>query len=102
MRPRVEAEMHTRVQFVVDSINVIGECAFVIAKPQHKDGSPIAINSTIFARDAEFLDGLTTYSLMIHQKKRWHEIAFVTGPTDVAYETWPQDYSCPKIIFGLE
>ena len=94
--------MHTRVQFVVESMKVVGECAFVIATPQHKDGSPIAIEITRFARDAEFLDGLTTYSLMIHQNKRWHEVAFVTGPTDVAYATWPEDYSCPKRIFGLQ
>lgn len=94
--------MHTRVQFVVEAMKVIGQCAFVVATPQHKDGSPIAVKSTIFARDIEFLDGLTTYSLMIHQNKRWHEVAFVTGPTDVAYATWPQDYSCPKVIFGLQ
>ena len=85
IRPRVEAEMRTRVQFVVDTINIIGECAFVIATPQHKDGSPIAIETTRFARDIEFLDGLTTYSLMIYQNHRWQ---FTASQNKIPYRNF--------------
>ncbi len=102
IRPRVEAEMRTKVQFVVETMNLQEDWAFVVVTPQHLNGAPIDIAKTRFAEDADFMDGLTNYSLLKLVNNRWHEVTHVTGPTDVAFIVWPKEFGCPKAVLGLQ
>ena len=92
IRPRVEADLGRRVLFVVDFINVDGNWAFLAVTPVNRDGSKIDIYSTRYAKDADFMDGLANYSVLKYANGRWNEIEWVVGPTDVAYEPWPEKY----------
>jgi len=102
IRPRIEVEVRAKVQFVVETMNLQEDWAFVVVTPQHVNGAPIDIAQTRFADDAGFMDGLTDYSLLKFQNNRWNEIAHVTGPTDVAYIVWPKDFGCPNAVLGLK
>lgn len=101
VRPRIQADLNTRVQFVVSTMKVGSGCAFLAITPQHTNGRPIDIKKTRYAADAEMMDGLITYSLLKNTNGRWREVAYVTGPTDVAYEPWPAQFGCPRAVFGF-
>ena len=92
IRPRVQSDLNQRVLFVVETMNVEGNWAFLAVTPQRPNGQKIDIYSTHYAENADLMDGLTNYSLLKFANGRWNEITFVVGPTDVAYEPWPAQY----------
>ena len=101
IRPRIEAEMRGPVEFVVRILNVKDGWAFAVLDPQRPGGKKINPYDTIHAADAEYMDGLTVYALTRKSGGRWGLIDSVTGPTDVAYEPWPDQYGAPRAIFGF-
>lgn len=101
LRPAIEAEMRGPVEFVIQEFRASDGWAFVIADPQRPGGAAIAMNETGYAADAEFMDGLRVYALCRWSNDRWNLIDHVTGPTDVAFQPWPQLYGAPKDIFGF-
>ena len=46
------------------------------------------------------MDGLTIYALLRKTGNGWSVLAYVIGPTDLAYEPWPEEYGAPRSIFG--
>ncbi|MEM0899394.1 MAG: hypothetical protein AAGI92_05530 [Pseudomonadota bacterium] len=101
VRPRIEAEMRGEVEFVVQSLRVLDGWAFAVLDPQRPGGRPIDIADTGYADDLYIMDGLTVFALMRERDGRWHLIDSVTGPTDVAFQPWPEFYGAPRIIFGF-
>ncbi len=101
LRPAVEAELHQAVVFVVDVIRVQGDWAFATLHPRTKAGAPIDFATTGLADMAEDLDGDTTFALFERVDGRWYAIAYVIGPTDVAYADWPAHYGAPAGLFRL-
>lgn len=101
LRPAIEAEMRGPVEFVIQELRASDGWAFVIADPQRPGGGAINIANTGFAPDADYMDGLRVYALCRWSNERWNLIDHVTGPTDVAFEPWPQFYGAPKDIFGF-
>lgn len=101
VRPKVEAEMRGPVEFVVISLRVKGGWAFAQLEPQRPGGVPIDPAQTAHAADIDFMDGLTVWALMREKGGRWYLIDTVTGPTDVAFEPWPEFYGAPRVIFGF-
>lgn len=101
VRPRIEDETNGPVEFVVRVLNVLDNWAFAVLDPQRPGGRPIRIQDTVYADDAEFMDGLTVYALIQRRNGRWRLVESVTGPTDVAYEPWPDWYGAPRAIFGF-
>ncbi len=100
IRPRIEAEMRGPVEFVVRTLNVLDGWAFAVLDPQRPGGRPIDVYGTVHAQDADFMDGLTVYALVKWSGGGWGLIDSVTGPTDVAYDPWPDLYGAPRAIFG--
>lgn len=101
MRPQVEAAMRGPVVFVIDRMNVADNWAFVSANPQRPDGTAIDASKTGFAQDIEFMDGLSTYALLIYANERWNLVEFHVGPTDVSYSIWPEIYGVPTYVIGF-
>lgn len=101
IRPAIEAQLGGDVEFVIEDLRVSDGWAFVIADPQRPGGQKIDIYDTSFAQDAEFMDGLRVYALSREKNGRWYHIDNVIGPTDVAFEPWPQFYGAPREIFGF-
>ncbi|MDW5315817.1 hypothetical protein [Rhizobium sp. PL01] len=102
LRPAVEAEMRGPVEFVVTTIRVTPNWAFVQVEPQRPGGGVIDPEETGFAGDADMMDGLTVYGLMGFQAGRWNLIDHMVGPTDVGYAVWQQRYGVPAALLGLE
>lgn len=102
LRPAVEAEMRGPVEFVVTTIRVTPNWAFVQVEPQRPGGGVIDPEETGFAGDTDMMDGLTVYGLMGFQAGRWNLIDHMVGPTDVGYAAWQQRYGVPAALLGLE
>lgn len=102
LRPAVEAEMRGPVEFVVTTIRVTPNWAFVQVEPQRPGGGVIDPEETGFAGDTDMMDGLTVYGLMGFQAGRWNLIDHMVGPTDVGYAGWQQRYGVPAALLGLE
>jgi len=101
VRPAAEAVLHPPVEFVVAKMNVAQGWAFVRLEPQRPGGGRIDPAETRLAEDAAngALDGLTTYALLWYRYGHWNLIAWVIGPTDVAWDPWPVWYGAPEAIF---
>ena len=99
IRPRIEIEMRGPVEFVVRALNVLDDWAFAVLDPQRPGGRKIRIEDTIHAADADFMDGLTVYALSRRTSGGWRLVESVTGPTDVAYDPWPEIFGAPRAIF---
>ena len=102
LRPAVEAEMRGPVEFVVTTIRVTPNWAFVQVEPQRPGGGVIDPEETGFAGDTDMMDGLTVYGLMGFQAGRWNLLDHMVGPTDVGYADWQQRYGVPAALLGLE
>lgn len=102
LRQAVEAEMRGPVEFVVTTIRVTPNWAFVQVEPQRPGGGVIDPEETGFAGDTDMMDGLTVYGLMGFQAGRWNLIDHMVGPTDVGYADWQQRYGVPAALLGLE
>lgn len=99
VRVPVELMLHPPVEFVVKRINVGGGWAFVALEPQRPGGGRIPVETTRFAQDAGAMDGLTTFALLREANGRWHLIDWVVGPTDVAWDWWPEHFGAPRALF---
>ena len=102
IRPAIEAQMRTSVEFQINVMLSDGEWAFVAANPQHPGGGEIDMEKTAFAGKSEIMDGLTTYALVRFANGRWNHIDDIVGPTDVAYWSWLEQYQVPKAVIGME
>ncbi|WP_438751128.1 hypothetical protein [Pararhizobium sp. O133] len=102
LRPAVEAEMRGPVEFVVTTIRVTPNWAFVQVEPQRPGGGVIDPEETGFAGESDMMDGLTVYGLVGFQAGRWNLIDHMVGPTDVGYAIWQQRYGVPAALLGLE
>lgn len=103
LRPAIERDVGQKVQFVVRMLRVQGRWAFAHVVPHTKAGAPIDYRRTRYAeliREGMF-DGPDTFALLELRKGRWAVRAFVTGPTDVTYAGWPEEFGAPNALFGL-
>jgi hypothetical protein len=103
LRPTIERDVGQKVQFVVRVLRVQGPWAFAHVVPQTKAGAPIDYRRTRYAeliREGMF-DGPDTFALLELRKGRWALRAFVTGPTDVTYAGWQEEFGAPNALFGL-
>ncbi len=84
LRPAVEAQLKTRVEFVVQAIRIEGGWAFVMAEPQRRGGGKID-GYKIFGEDFENMDGLAVTAVLKRQPRGWTVAASNIGATDVWY-----------------
>lgn len=101
VRSRIISEMNGPVEFVVRVLNVSGDWSFAVLDPQRPGGRQINPADTVHAADVDFMDGLTVYALVRKSGSRWGLVESVTGPTDVAYDPWPEIFGAPRAIFGF-
>ncbi|MGE0564838.1 MAG: hypothetical protein AB7O50_10020 [Pseudolabrys sp.] len=100
LRPTVEAETGGPVRFVVGTINVMGEWAYVDAKPQRPDGAAIDWRATKFrqAFEADAFSGIVL-ALLKRNENRWEVAGYFIGPTDVAWYEWIEKFKLPEAFF---
>ena len=101
LRGPIEKDLAQPVQFVVTTLRVQDNWAFVVANPQTKTGQPIDYKATHYAQaiaDGVF-DGGTVFALLKADAGNWSVKEFVIGPTDVAYLAWPEQHGAPATLF---
>lgn len=89
VRPLAEARLGAPVEFVVSWMRAGDGWAFVSLTPQRPGGAEIDLRQTVFASEAEYMDGAQTYALLRYQFKRWNIVDFAVGPTDVFWQGDP-------------
>jgi hypothetical protein len=102
LRVPVEKDLKKKVVFKVDTLNVLGEWAFLRGVPQQPDGKPMNYKGTVYQQaleDGAFDDGIS--ALLRKVKGKWKVITYVIGATDVTWATWHEDYKAPRAILGL-
>lgn len=101
LRPTIQAETGGPVSFVVNTINVMGEWAYVGATPVRRNGSPIDWRATKFKQAVEddMFSGLVM-ALLRRDGKSWTVVDFVVGPTDVYWYEWVEKYKLPETMFA--
>lgn len=102
LRVPVEKDLKQKVIFTVNSLRVQNGWAFLGGMPLQKNGKHIDYPKTKYreALEAGAFDD-SVYALLKKGAKGWKVIAFVIGPTDVAWESWDKEYHAPRSIFGF-
>ena len=101
LRVPVEKDLKQKVIFKVDSLRVQNGWAFLGGMPLQKSGKHIDYRKTKYreALEAGAFDD-SVYALL-KSTKGWSVVAFVIGPTDVAWESWDKEYHAPRSLFGF-
>ncbi|HQF30017.1 MAG TPA: hypothetical protein PLJ34_01105 [Hyphomicrobiales bacterium] len=100
LRPRVEREIGAPVEFVVDTIRIDGDWAFVSVTPQRPGGRPIDWARTKWADAwrADFMSDVVQ-TLFRRKGRGWRMVEFAFGPTDVPWWSWKTTYGLPESFF---
>lgn len=95
-----ESELHQPVTLQVKQLRVIGEWAFVHAAMQGPGGQAVSYTGTRYQEAAEHGHKSNKYAALLKRHDdAWHVEAYVVGPTDVAWQDWPQRYGAPAALF---
>ena len=104
LRPAVERDLHQKVVFEVQNLNVLDGFAFLDGIPRTASGGKIDYSRTRYAAELEdgLLDGgddAKIFAMLKLNGATWKLLTFVIGPTDVAYADWWRRFRAPKAIF---
>jgi hypothetical protein len=100
LRPMVIAEVGAPVEFVVNTIRVLGEWAFVEAHPQRPGGGPIFYIYTRYQPmvDAGAFDDTVTALLRL-TPAGWLVYEYDLGATDVVWMEWQPRNLAPTEVY---
>ena len=100
-RPVFEKESEGPVEFVVHRLNVMDRWAFGDVLLQRPGGRKIDWSKTKYAEDEKngAFDSGGSFFLLKRSGANWTVAEFATGPTDVAWDSWRQDYHLPSRLF---
>lgn len=98
-RVPVEAKLRKRIVFKVDHLRVESHWAFMTAIPQTPDGR-LAYEGTEYEAGWRAGGVSDMVCILLHWVgDRWRVVAYVIGPSDVAWEGWDRKYDAPPAIF---
>lgn len=102
VRGMVQSEVGQPVEFVVSTMRVLGEWAFVEVTPQRPGGGPIFYVYTRYqaAVDAGAFDD-TAVALLRQTPAGWLVYEYSLGATDVVWFDWMGRYPAPDEVFPL-
>lgn len=103
LRNEVKKELKQNVSFVVHSLQMKNNFAFLKGQVKTAVGKDIDFSKTIY-RDREadgMFDGDSIYALAKKVNGKWIYVIHSIGPTDVVYACWASDYKAPKALFDI-
>ncbi|HVY19190.1 MAG TPA: hypothetical protein VHA70_03795 [Bauldia sp.] len=100
VRPIVQAEVGGTVEFQVYDLRVLGEWAFVTARPQRRGGAPVEWTYTRYQRwiDDGAFDEVVT-ALLRQTPNGWLVYEYDIGATDVVWTPWKDEFPVPPEVF---
>ena len=101
LRSKVKPQIKEDVTFVVSSLKLKNNYAFLKGNVKYADGKEIDFRKTIFKEDFEngMFDGSSIYALCKKVNGKWKYLVHAIGPTDVVYTCWASTYKAPKELF---
>ena len=103
MRAPAEKELGRPIVFKVMHLAVRDPWAFAWTTPMRSSTVSVDYTKTRYAdawKQGFFSDGMA--ALLRKSGGTWRVVAYVVGPTDVAWEDWPSKYGAPPDIFGTQ
>ncbi|HVK03781.1 MAG TPA: hypothetical protein VM490_09910 [Armatimonadaceae bacterium] len=100
LRVPIEKKLKRPVIFKVDVLKVQGNWAFLRGAPLQKNGKPMDYRGTVYAeaiKEGAFDDSVC--ALFKRERGKWKLVTHALGNTDVAWDTWDEDYGAPPAIF---
>ncbi len=98
-------DLHQAVQVRVEGFRVEGDWAFIKVLPLTTSGQFIDFATTPYADDAadDMIDGHGTSYLLFQRKPKtgWSKVEYALGPTDVAWENWPEQFGFPASLLEI-
>ncbi len=103
VRSPLERKLNQPIKFVVKSLKVSGDWAFLYAAMQGADGHPVNYIGTSFEGASEAGVMSKDYAALLQRSgATWSVRAEAIGPTDVAWTNWAHDYGAPAAIFDVD
>ena len=101
LRTKVKPQIKQDVTFVVRSLQLKNNYAFLKGNVKYADGKEIDFRKTIFKEAFEngMFDGDSIYALCKKVNGKWKYLVHAVGPTDVVYTCWASTYKAPKELF---
>lgn len=101
-RPVFARDIGGQVEFVVQQLNVMGNWAFGEVRLQRPGGTPIDWKKTKYAEDFEagMFDPGGSFFLARKAAAGWTVLEFASGPTDIAWDSWRQEFHLPNTLFA--
>ena len=103
VRPHVERDFGTPIEFVVRGLNISGDFAVALLDAQRPGGGRIDIDRTPLANqrrragaEDHMVDCCHTEAVLQKVRGRWRVLEAVAGSTDVWYEDW-----CRRLPVGM-
>ena len=103
LRPVVEAEVGPPVEFVIEQFNVLGEWAFVRARPQRKGGGAIPYTYSRYQAfvDAGSFSGRVT-ALLRQTPIGWLVYGYDLGAGHAVWVEWQGFFPVPPDVFEIK
>lgn len=100
-RPTFEKDTGGPIEFVVTTLNTMGDWAYGDVKLQRPGGKPIDWSRTQFGEDYAqgMFDPEHNLFLLKADGGGWTMVEYALGPTDVAWDWWRQQYNIPRTLF---
>jgi hypothetical protein len=100
LRVPVEKELNQAVVFVISSVLVQDDFAFLLGQAVQPSGAPIDWSLTPYL-EAWKAGGFSDEAMgLLHWSGgSWKLLTYDVGATDVAWLDWPQTYGAPQAIF---
>ena len=101
LRTKVKPQIKQDVSFVVRSLQINNNYAFLKGNVRDAKGGKIDFSKTIFKNDEKegMFDGDPVYALFKKVNGKWKYLVHAIGPTDVVYACWASTYKAPKQLF---
>ncbi|MGH3467119.1 MAG: hypothetical protein ACRDQF_05240 [Thermocrispum sp.] len=90
-----------RVRVTVERVDRIGPWVFVKGKMRGADGGRPDFSGTAYEKPAAAGQVSSVYVALVEESYGWKLRAHAIGPSDVAWQNWPDDYAAPRELFGF-
>ncbi|MEP7042989.1 MAG: hypothetical protein ABI843_07990 [Dokdonella sp.] len=101
-RAPVVQDLGKPIEFRVNQLNVLDGSAFLHATMLDIGGAPLSYAGTHYEGAAAHGMKSRGYAALLRESQgQWSVVAYVVGPTDVAWESWGKQYRVPETLFVL-
>ncbi len=103
LRSKVKPQIKQDVTFVVRSLQIKNNYAFLKGNVRDAKGGKFDFSKTIFKDEEKegMFDGDPVYALLKKVNGKWKYLIHAIGPTDVVYACWASTYKAPKELFDF-